>query len=131
MNIEFRSWIMAIYIAHRNMNVENGNLERGRAVSFLGISVANFRYSVFAVSGWLKKENIHFGIHLGLLFDTLPHSASLKRSNALHPQVHCTVYSTYMSPSTVCEGTQPPRNPSPDTLIYTGNKVFHCLDLTV
>jgi len=42
-----------ILIAHRKMNV--GIWERGRAVSFLGILVSNFRYSVFAVHAifWL------------------------------------------------------------------------------
>jgi hypothetical protein len=37
------------------MNVEIGNWERGRAVSFLEIFFSNFRYSAFAVRFWIHR----------------------------------------------------------------------------
>ncbi len=47
------STFMNLYLT-RSQKHECGNWERGRAVSFLGILVSNFRYSVFAVRDGMR-----------------------------------------------------------------------------
>jgi hypothetical protein len=56
-----------IYV-NRSQIHECGNWERGRAVSFLGIFVLNFRYSVFAVYKNTSILSCLHGSHLALIY---------------------------------------------------------------